>query len=66
MLQGIPGLRRLGAFPVAFSHSWDSPIRQSAWFNGSFLVIDMFFVGSGYLVTMVYAERATNWREGGG
>ena len=66
MLQGIQGLRSLGAFSVAISHSWDSPIRESAWFNGSFLVVDMFFVLSGYLVTMVYAERATNWREGGG
>ena len=66
MLQGIEGLRAIGAFSVAISHSWDSPIRASAWFNGSFLVVDMFFVLSGYLVTMVYAERATNWRQGGG
>ncbi len=66
MLQAIEGLRAIGAFSVAISHSWDSPIRASAWFNGSFLVVDMFFVLSGYLVTMVHAERATSWRHGGG
>ena len=66
MLQGIQGLRAIGAFSVAISHSWDSPIREAAWFNGSFLVVDMFFVLSGYLVTMVYAERTGDWRQGGG
>lgn len=66
MLQAIEGLRAIGAFSVAISHSWDSPIRASAWFNGSFLVVDMFFVLSGYLVTMVHSERATSWRHGGG
>ena len=66
MLQGIQGLRAIGAFSVALSHSWNTPVREVAWFNGSFLVVDMFFVLSGYLVTMVYAERATGWRQGGG
>ncbi len=66
MLQGIQGLRAIGAFSVALSHSWDSPVRDAAWFDGSFLVVDMFFVLSGYLVTMVYAERATDWRQGRG
>lgn len=66
MLQGIQGLRAIGAFSVALSHSWDSPVRDSVWFDGSFLVVDMFFVLSGYLVTMVYAERATDWQQGRG
>ena len=64
MLQGIQGLRAIGAFSVALSHAWETPVKHLPWFNGSFLVVDMFFVLSGFLVTMVYSERTGTWRQG--
>ena len=57
MLSGIQGLRALAALSVATSHSWDSPIREVAWFNGSFLVVDLFFAISGFVVCAAYGRR---------
>ena len=57
MLTGLQGVRALAAFSVATSHSWDSPIRDLAWFHGSFLVVDMFFVISGFVVCAAYGRR---------
>jgi peptidoglycan/LPS O-acetylase OafA/YrhL len=57
MLNGIQGLRALAALSVATSHSWDSPIRALAWFKGSFLVVDLFFAISGFVVCAAYGRR---------
>ncbi len=64
MLLGLQGLRALAAFSVAISHSWDSPIRASAWFDGSFLVVDLFFILSGFMVTAAYGDRMLDGRSG--
>lgn len=64
MLLGLQGLRAIAAFSVATSHSWDSPIRDSAWFHGSFLVVDLFFIISGFMVTAAYGARELNPRGG--
>ena len=64
MLLGLQGLRALAALSVAISHSWDSPVRASDWFNGSFLVVDLFFVLSGFMVTAAYGARALDARAG--
>ncbi|MEZ5651709.1 MAG: acyltransferase [Burkholderiaceae bacterium] len=53
----IEGVRALGALSVATSHGWNNPIRDLPWFNGSFLVVEMFFVLSGYLLTRVLSPR---------
>jgi len=57
MLSAIQGLRALAALSVATSHSWDSPIRDVAWFNGSFLVVDLFFAISGFVVCAANGRR---------
>lgn len=57
MLNGLQGVRALAAVSVATSHSWDSPIRDLAWFHGSFLVVDLFFVISGFVVCAAYGTR---------
>ncbi len=58
MLLGLQGLRAIAAFSVAISHSWDSLVRNSAWFNGSFLVVDLFFILSGFMITAAYGKRS--------
>ncbi len=65
MFAAVEGLRALGALSVATSHSWPNAIKNLSWFHGSFLVVEMFFVLSGYLVTKVYAERVADWRDAG-
>ena len=57
MLTGLQGVRSLAALSVATSHSWDSPVRDLAWFHGSFLVVDLFFVISGFVVCAAYGRR---------
>ncbi|MFK7966939.1 MAG: acyltransferase family protein [Burkholderiaceae bacterium] len=57
MFPALEGLRAFGALSVATAHSWPSLVRDLAWFNGSFAVVEMFFVMSGFLVTRAYAHR---------
>ncbi|MGE0316172.1 MAG: acyltransferase family protein [Lautropia sp.] len=64
MLLGLQGLRALAAFSVAISHSWDSPIRAASWFHGSVLVVDLFFILSGFMVTAAYGARDLDARAG--
>jgi len=63
MFPALEGLRALGALSVATAHSWPSVIRDLDWFNGSFAVVEMFFVLSGFLVTRAYGERVNGLRD---
>lgn len=64
MLSGLQGLRALAALSVATSHSWDSPVRELAWFHGSFLVVDLFFAISGFVVCAAYGQRSLDNTKG--
>ncbi len=64
MLTGIQGLRALASLSVATSHSWDSPVRDLAWFHGSFLVVDLFFAISGFVVCAAYGQRRIDSSKG--
>ncbi len=63
MFPAFEGLRAFGAFSVATAHSWPSVIRDLGWFDGSFLVVEMFFVLSGFLVTRACADRIHGSRD---
>jgi len=47
----IDGLRALALVPVVFSHAGFS------WFKGTYVMIDLFFVISGYLITSLIAKE---------
>ena len=66
MLIGLQGVRALAALSVATSHSWDSPVRDLAWFHGSFLIVDLFFVISGFVVCAAYGKRELDNNSGFG
>jgi len=47
----IDGLRALALLPVVFSHA------GFKWFKGTYVMIDLFFVISGYLITSLIAKE---------
>ena len=47
----IDGLRAVALVPVVFSHAGFS------WFKGTYVMIDLFFVISGYLITSLIAKE---------
>jgi peptidoglycan/LPS O-acetylase OafA/YrhL len=49
----IDGLRAVALVPVVFSHAGFS------WFKGTYVMIDLFFVISGYLITSLIAKEKT-------
>ncbi|MEZ5659814.1 MAG: acyltransferase [Burkholderiaceae bacterium] len=57
MYSAIEGIRALGALSVATSHAWSTMIRELPWFHGGFLVVEMFFVLSGYLLARHISAR---------
>ncbi|MEZ5651713.1 MAG: acyltransferase [Burkholderiaceae bacterium] len=57
MFVAIEGVRALGALSVATNHGWNTLIKELPWFKGSFLVVEMFFVLSGYLLTRFVSPR---------
>ena len=56
-LPGLDGLRALAVVAVMIYHA------NNAWLPGGFLGVEMFFVISGYLITLLLiAERERNYR----
>src|SRR6187431_3323943 len=56
-LPGLDGLRALAVVAVMIYHA------NSSWLPGGFLGVEMFFVISGYLITLLLiAERERNYR----
>jgi len=47
----IDGLRAVALIPVVFSHA------GFKWFRGTYVMIDLFFVISGYLITALIAKE---------
>jgi peptidoglycan/LPS O-acetylase OafA/YrhL len=50
----IDGLRALALVPVVFSHA------GFKWFKGTYVMIDLFFVISGYLITSLIAKEKSS------
>lgn len=63
MFASIDGLRALGAMMVATAHGWSTPVKDLPLFHGAYLVVEMFFVLSGFMVARAYANRVRDARD---
>lgn len=57
MILALQGIRIVGALTIAVAHAWPSYIKAIPWWHGAYLLVEMFFVLSGYLVTQALAHR---------
>ena len=64
-LRAMDGYRGVLALCVAIYHTaWPSNINQSAFFEQGTVLVDLFFVFSGFLMYGIYRDRIQNWDQG--
>jgi peptidoglycan/LPS O-acetylase OafA/YrhL len=57
----LESLRGIAALSVALLHaSWVNAVRDAAWVRNSYLMVDLFFVLSGFVICHAYGERIRN------
>jgi peptidoglycan/LPS O-acetylase OafA/YrhL len=60
----LDSLRGLAALSVVFFHlSWTGPLYELAYVRNSYLMVDVFFVLSGFVIFHAYQGRVTTLRE---
>lgn len=60
----LESLRGIAALLVALLHAiWVNPIRDVGWVRNSYLMVDLFFVLSGFVICHAYGGRIRNWIE---
>src|SRR5437762_3544187 len=60
----LESVRGIAALIVVMFHAfWANPLRQLSWFHNTYLLLDLFFVLSGFVMCHAYANRISERTE---